>query len=96
MRMEPYRLVALPALALGLLPALPAMARGISAADREAMLAGLPAVREPRRLTHGHGLRPPAFLLGVVFFLTSARQVVKFVSVFTIGKKKMSPGKPSR
>jgi hypothetical protein len=64
----------------------PAFAHGISAADRQAMLDG--GYLRYVGLGASHmvtGYDHLLFLLGVVFFLTSARQVVKFVSVFTLG-----------
>jgi hypothetical protein len=64
----------------------PAFAHGISAADRQAMLDG--GYLRYVSLGASHmvtGYDHLLFLLGVVFFLTSARQVIKFVSAFTLG-----------
>ena len=38
-----------------------------------------------RRQAHGHRLRPSAFLVGVIFFLYRMKDVVQYVSLFTIG-----------
>lgn len=66
--------------------AAPAFAHGMSAADKQAMLEG--GLLSYLRLGATHmltGYDHLLFLLGVVFFLTSARDIVKFVSVFTLG-----------
>ncbi len=59
---------------------------GISAADQQAMIDGgylrYVSLGASHMLT---GYDHLLFLLGVVFFLTTARDVVKFVSVFTLG-----------
>ena len=34
---------------------------------------------------HGHRVRPPPFLLGVIFFLYRMRDVVLYVTLFSIG-----------
>lgn len=68
------------------LMAVPAFAHGISAADRQAMLDGgllrYVGLGASHMLT---GYDHLLFLLGVVFFLQNAKDVVKFVSVFTLG-----------
>jgi hypothetical protein len=74
--------------ALALLSALPlaALAHGISDADRQRMLDGgylqYVGLGASHMLT---GYDHLLFLFGVVFFLTSFKDVVKFVSVFTLG-----------
>lgn len=71
---------------LACLPALPALAHGLSAADRQAILQG-GAVRYVQ-LGASHmvtGYDHLLFLLGVVFFLTRAADVVKLVTAFTLG-----------
>jgi hypothetical protein len=75
--------------AIGLLLALlslVALAHGISEADRQRMLDGgylqYVGLGASHMLT---GYDHLLFLFGVVFFLTSLRDVVKFVTVFTIG-----------
>ncbi len=87
MHLHRFRRIAALALAFafGMLPLL-ALAHGISAEDQQRMLdAGYLHYIELgawHMLTgHDHLL----FLLGVVFFLTTWRDVVKFVSVFTLG-----------
>jgi hypothetical protein len=71
--------------ALAALPAL-ALAHGISEADRQRMLDGgylqYVGLGASHMLT---GYDHLLFLFGVVFFLTSFKDVVKFVSVFTLG-----------
>jgi hypothetical protein len=65
---------------------LPALAHGISDADRQRMLDG--GTLQYVGLGASHmltGYDHLLFLFGVVFFLTSFRDVVKFVSVFTLG-----------
>jgi hypothetical protein len=66
--------------------ALPALAHGISEADRRAMLEGgylrYVSMGASHMLT---GYDHLLFLLGVVFFLTRTSQVVKFVTAFTLG-----------
>jgi hypothetical protein len=77
-----------PALALGALALLPlaALAHGISEADRQRMLDGgylqYVGLGASHMLT---GYDHLLFLFGVVFFLVSFKDVVKFVSVFTLG-----------
>lgn len=65
---------------------LAALAHGISEADKERMLSGgylhYVGLGASHMLT---GYDHLLFLLGVVFFLTSFRDVVKFVTVFTVG-----------
>jgi len=72
-------------LLLALLPML-AVAHGISDADRQRMLDGgylqYVGLGASHMLT---GYDHLLFLFGVVFFLTTFREVVKFVTVFTIG-----------
>ncbi len=76
------------ALIIPLLAAFPATAyaHGISEADKQAMLAagylGYAKLGASHMLT---GYDHLLFLFGVVFFLSSAKEVVKFVSVFTLG-----------
>jgi HupE / UreJ protein len=75
------------ALALAaLLAPLAALAHGISDADKQRMLDGgylqYVGLGASHMLT---GYDHLLFLFGVVFFLTSFRDVVKFVSVFTLG-----------
>jgi hypothetical protein len=73
---------------LALLAGLPlaALAHGISDADRQRMLDGgylqYVGLGASHMLT---GYDHLLFLFGVVFFLTSFKEVVKFVSVFTLG-----------
>jgi hypothetical protein len=63
-----------------------ALAHGISEADKQAMLAGGYLQYVELGATHMlTGYDHLLFLLGVVFFLTTAREVLKFVSVFTLG-----------
>lgn len=61
-------------------------AHGMSAADKQAMLDGgvmrYVALGTTHMLT---GYDHLLFLFGVVFFLTNAKDVIKFVSVFTLG-----------
>lgn len=78
-----------PALLLAVLSTLlplAALAHGISEADRQAMLDGgylrYVGLGASHMLT---GYDHLLFLLGVVFFLTTFREVAKFVSVFTLG-----------
>ncbi len=81
------KLISDPILAL-LLMALPmlAMAHGISEADRQSMLDGgyvrYIGLGASHMLT---GYDHLLFLFGVVFFLTRFKDVVKFVTVFTLG-----------
>jgi hypothetical protein len=76
------------AAALALLAVLPlvALAHGISDADRQRMLDGsywqYVGLGASHMLT---GYDHLLFLFGVVFFLTSFKDVLKFVSVFTLG-----------
>lgn len=76
------------AAAPALLAALPlaALAHGISDADRQRMLDGgylqYVGLGASHMLT---GYDHLLFLFGVVFFLTSFKDVLKFVSVFTLG-----------
>jgi hypothetical protein len=72
--------------AVAVLGSVPALAHGISEADKAAMLEG-GALRyvwlgASHMLT---GYDHLLFLFGVIFFLASARDIVKFVSVFTLG-----------
>jgi hypothetical protein len=63
-----------------------ALAHGISDADKQRMLDG--GLLQYVGLGASHmltGYDHLLFLLGVVFFLTSFRDIVKFVSVFTLG-----------
>jgi hypothetical protein len=73
------------ALALGMLPLL-AIAHGISAEDQQRMLAAgyfhYIELGARHMLT---GYDHLLFLFGVVFFLTTFRDVAKFVTVFTLG-----------
>ena len=71
---------------LVLLVSATSFAHGMSAADRQAMLDG--GVMRYVQLGATHmltGYDHLLFLFGVVFFLTNARDVIKFVSVFTLG-----------
>jgi hypothetical protein len=71
---------------LVLLGALPALAHGISEADKAAMLDGGPLRYVGLGASHMlTGYDHLLFLFGVIFFLTSARDIVKFISVFTLG-----------
>jgi hypothetical protein len=83
--MKFFDLKRLAALALVLMPCV-TLAHGISAEDQERMLSGgyLQYVELGARhmLT---GYDHLLFLFGVVFFLTTFRDVAKFVTVFTIG-----------
>ena len=64
----------------------PAFAHGMSTSDKQAMLDGGLLRYLSLGATHMlTGYDHLLFLLGVVFFLASARDVVKFVSVFTLG-----------
>ena len=69
-----------------LLASLPGYAHGISEADKHAMLDGgllrYVGLGASHMLT---GYDHLLFLFGVIFFLTSARDIVKFISVFTLG-----------
>ncbi len=69
-----------------LLASVPGYAHGISEADTQAMLEGGPlrfvGLGASHMLT---GYDHLLFLFGVIFFLTSARDIIKFVSVFTLG-----------
>jgi hypothetical protein len=71
---------------VSLLPSVPCYAHGMSAADRQAMLdAGYLrylSLGSTHMLT---GYDHLLFLFGVVFFLRGSRDVIKFVSVFTLG-----------
>ena len=61
-------------------------AHGISQADAQAMIEG--SNLQYMWLGASHmlsGYDHLLFLLGVVFFLTTARDIIKFVTVFTIG-----------
>jgi len=73
------------AFALGVVPFV-AMAHGISDADRQSMLDGgylrYISLGASHMLT---GYDHLLFLFGVVFFLTSFKDVAKFVTVFTLG-----------
>ncbi|WP_309891276.1 HupE/UreJ family protein [Archangium sp.] len=69
-----------------LLASLPVYAHGISEADKQAMLGG--GLLRYVGLGASHmlsGYDHLLFLFGVIFFLTSARDIVKFISVFTLG-----------
>jgi hypothetical protein len=69
-----------------LLMPLGALAHGISEADRQRMLDGGYLQYVGLGATHMlTGYDHLLFLFGVVFFLTTFRQVAKFVSVFTLG-----------
>lgn len=75
----------LTALSLSLLPAV-ALAHGISDADKQRMLEGGYLQYVGLGATHMlSGYDHLLFLFGVVFFLTTFKEVAKFVSVFTIG-----------
>ncbi|NPC85190.1 HupE/UreJ family protein, partial [Pyxidicoccus fallax] len=69
-----------------LLASLPGYAHGISEADKQAMLEGgflrYVGLGATHMLT---GYDHLLFLFGVIFFLASARDIVKFISVFTLG-----------
>jgi len=74
--------------ALALLIGLPfdVLAHGISEADRQRMLSGGYLQYVGLGATHMlTGYDHLLFLFGVVFFLTSFRDVAKFVTVFTLG-----------
>src|SRR5262245_577775 len=63
-----------------------ALAHGVSEADREAMVSG--GLVDYVRLGALHmvtGYDHLLFLFGVIFFLTRVRQVVQFVTAFTLG-----------
>lgn len=82
-----FKRLARPLLAAGLLlPAVAAWAHGISEADKQRMLEGgylqYIALGATHMLT---GYDHLLFLFGVVFFLTKFTDVVKFVTVFTLG-----------
>lgn len=78
--------VALLAAALGLLTSATAQAHGISTADQQAMLDGGYARYVGLGATHMlTGYDHLLFLFGVMFFLTTARDIVRFVSAFTLG-----------
>jgi hypothetical protein len=65
---------------------LPAYAHGISNADKQAMLDGGLVRYLVLGATHMlTGYDHLLFLFGVIFFLVSARDIVKFVTVFTLG-----------
>lgn len=69
-----------------LLPATMAFAHGISAADKQAMLDGGNLKYIWLGATHMlSGYDHLLFLFGVVFFLNTLKDIVKFVSVFTLG-----------
>ena len=73
-------------LALMALTPVLSMAHGISEGDRHAMLEGgrmQYAVLGAKHMLTGYDHL--LFLFGVVFFLTTFKDVVKFVTVFTIG-----------
>lgn len=83
--MQLHRFKCLAALSIGLAPVL-ALAHGISAEDQQRMLdAGYLHYVELGARHMLTGYDHLLFLLGVVFFLTTFRDVVKFVTVFTIG-----------
>lgn len=76
------RLVGLSCTLLGL----PCLAHGMSAADKQAMVDGGLVRYLSLGATHMlTGYDHLLFLLGIVFFLTTAKEVVRFVSVFTLG-----------
>jgi hypothetical protein len=79
------KLLFLPLLLLAFVPLL-AMAHGISEADRQSMLSGgylqYIVLGASHMLT---GYDHLLFLFGVVFFLTSFKEVAKFITVFTLG-----------
>ncbi len=69
-----------------LLPATMAFAHGISAADKQAMLDGGNLKYIWLGATHMlSGYDHLLFLFGVVFFLNTLKDIVKFVSIFTLG-----------
>lgn len=82
---KPLMLALVALVLLGLLP-LDVIAHGISQADRERMLSGgylqYVGLGAAHMLT---GYDHLLFLFGVVFFLTSFKDVAKFVTVFTLG-----------
>jgi hypothetical protein len=68
------------------LSSVPAFAHAMSASDQQAALAG--GNLEYLRLGATHmltGYDHMLFLLGVMFFLTSFRDIVKFITAFTVG-----------
>jgi hypothetical protein len=72
--------------ALAWLPAMPAAAHGISESARQRMLEGgfgQYAVLGAEHMLTGYDHL--LFLLGVIFFLTNVRDVVKLVTAFTLG-----------
>lgn len=78
------RLLSLAALLLS--TSIPAIAHGISAADRQRMLdAGYLQYVELGARHMLTGYDHLLFLFGVVFFLTGMKDVLKFVSIFTLG-----------
>jgi HupE / UreJ protein len=85
---HPWRWCALALLACALALGLPldAFAHGISEADKERMLSGgylrYVSLGAAHMLT---GYDHLLFLFGVVFFLSNFRDVVKFVTIFTLG-----------
>lgn len=71
---------------VGALTSLEGFAHGISEADKQAMLDGGYARYVGLGASHMlTGYDHLLFLLGVVFFLASAKDIIKFISVFTIG-----------
>ncbi|WP_208511401.1 HupE/UreJ family protein [Variovorax paradoxus] len=79
-------LLALAALAIAIGLPFDALAHGISEADRQRMLSGGYLQYVGLGATHMlTGYDHLLFLFGVVFFLTSFKDVTKFVTVFTIG-----------
>ena len=88
---RPHRAVGLSSLLLfsGVIfswPGAVAWAHGVSAADQDAMLAG--SALDFVELGAVHmltGYDHLLFLFGVIFFLSSFRDVVRFISVFTLG-----------
>ena len=64
----------------------PAFAHGLSEADKHAMLSGGYLKYIWLGATHMiTGYDHLLFLFGVIFFLTSLKDIVKFISVFTLG-----------
>ena len=81
-----WLLAALALIALGLALPLEALAHGISEADKQRMLSGGYLQYVGLGATHMlTGYDHLLFLFGVVFFLANFRDVVKFVTIFTIG-----------
>lgn len=81
-----FVLLALAALAIAISLPFDALAHGISEADRQRMLSGGYLQYVGLGATHMlTGYDHLLFLFGVVFFLTSFRDVAKFVTVFTLG-----------